>query len=142
MTFHHWSLTEWFPLCSMTRTLFTHWDSCSTLDSICPHWWFPHLCRQSSLLVVIQRVFFHALFTSGAHVRDVLCGGPFNISSESFQIFGLLLLLMLDDGGCLNSLLPMDLFLSTSTHLALGQGSRVIISTLGLAVISGRFPHY
>jgi hypothetical protein len=63
-------------------------------------------------------------------------------SSESFQIFGLLLPLMLDDGGCLNAFLPMDLFLSTSTHLALGQGSRVIFGTLGLAVISGRFPHY
>jgi hypothetical protein len=141
MTFHHWSLTEWFPLCSMTRTLFTHWDSCSTLDSICPHWWFPHLCRQSSLLVVIQRVSFMC-YLHLVHARDVLHGGPFNISSKSFQIFGLLLLLVLVDGGCLNALLPVDLFLSTSTHLSLGQGSRVIISTLGLAVISGRFPHY
>jgi hypothetical protein len=65
--------------------------------------------------------------------------------SEFFQIFGLLLLLVLDDGGCLNSLfsfLPMDLFLSTSAHLSLGHGSRVIFSTLGLAVISGKFPRY
>jgi hypothetical protein len=111
MTFHHWSLTEWFPLCLMTRTLFTHWDSCSTLDSICPHWWFPLLFRKSSLLVVIQRVSFMC-YLHLVHMGDVLCGGPYNISFESFQIFGLLLLLMLDDGGFLNSLLPVDLFLS------------------------------
>jgi hypothetical protein len=36
MTLHHWSLTKWFPLCSATRTLFTHWDSCNTLYSIFP----------------------------------------------------------------------------------------------------------
>ena len=33
-TFHHWSLTGWFPLCSMARHLFTLWDSCSVLDAI------------------------------------------------------------------------------------------------------------
>jgi hypothetical protein len=63
-------------------------------------------------------------------------------SSESFQIFGLLLPLMLDDGGFLNAFLPADLFLSNSTHLSLGQRYRVIFGTLGLTVISGRFPHY
>jgi hypothetical protein len=76
------------------------------------------------------------------HTGDMLCGGPFNISFESFQIFGLLLLLMLVDGGCLNAPLLIDLFLSNSTHLSLRQGSRVLISTLGLAVIGGRFPRY
>jgi hypothetical protein len=34
----------------------------------------------------------------------------------------------------------MDFFLSNSTHLALGHGYRVIISTLRLAFISFRFP--
>jgi hypothetical protein len=63
-------------------------------------------------------------------------------SYESFQIFGLLLFLVLDDGGCLNAFLPADPFILTSAHLALGHGSRVIFSTLGLVVISGRFPHY
>jgi hypothetical protein len=66
------------------------------------------------------------------HARDILHGGPFNISFESFQIFGLLLLLMLDDGGCLNSLLPTDLFLSTSTHLALGQDLESLLVPWGL----------
>jgi hypothetical protein len=142
MTFHHWSLTKWFQiLCSTKIKLFTHWDSCSTLDSICPHWWFPHLCRQYSLLVVIQRVSFMC-YLHLVHTGDILHGGPYNISSESFQIFGLLLLFVLDDGGCLNSLLPTDLFLSNSTHISLGHGSRVIFSTLGLTVISGRFPLY
>jgi len=43
---------------------------------------------------------------------------------------------------CINSLLLVDLFLFNSTHISLGQGSRVIFHTLGLVVISGRFPHY
>jgi len=34
MTFHHWLLTGWFPLFSMTKHLFTLWDSCSVLDAI------------------------------------------------------------------------------------------------------------
>jgi hypothetical protein len=76
------------------------------------------------------------------HTRDVLCGVTYNISSKSFQIFGLLLLLILDDGGFLNALLPTNLFLSTSTHISIRQGSRVIFSTLRLVVISGRFLHY
>ena len=34
---------------------------------------------------------------------------------------------MLDDEGCLNDFLPMDLFLSTATHLALGMRIRVFM---------------
>jgi hypothetical protein len=62
--------------------------------------------------------------------------------SKFFQIFGLLPLLVLDDGECLNSVLPIDLFLSNSSNISLGQRSKVIFSTLGIAVISGRFPCY
>jgi hypothetical protein len=54
------------------------------------------------------------------HAIDLLHGGPFTFSSKYFQIFGLLLLLMLDDGEFLNSLLQVDLFLSNSTHISLG----------------------
>ena len=39
--------------------------------------------------------------------------------------------LMLDDEGCLNSFLPMDLFLSIATHLALGMRFRVLWQYLG-----------
>jgi hypothetical protein len=140
MTFHHWSLTEWFPLCSM-KEHYSH-------IGIHAVPWIPFV-PIGGFLTFVDSLHYWLLFIGSLSctiyiwcTRDILHGGPFNISSESFQIFGLLLLLMLDDGGCLNSLLPMDLFLSTSTHLSLGQGSRVIISTLGLAVISGRFPHY
>jgi len=49
---------------------------------------------------------------------------------------------MLDDGGCVNAFLPVDLFLLTSSHLALGQVSRIICGTLGLVVTNGRFPRY
>jgi hypothetical protein len=38
--------------------------------------------------------------------------------------------LVLDYGGCLNTFLPMDLFLSNSTHIAQGQGYRVIFGNL------------
>jgi hypothetical protein len=55
------------------------------------------------------------------HTKDVLHGGSFNILSQSFKIFGLLLLLMLDDGGCLNALLPVDLFPLTSAHFLWDQ---------------------
>jgi hypothetical protein len=79
MTFHHWSLTEWFPLCSTTRKLFTHWDSCNTLDSICPHWWFPHLCWTVFIIGCYSEGLFHALFTSGACERHT--------SWWSFQYF-------------------------------------------------------
>jgi hypothetical protein len=75
------------------------------------------------------------------HARDVLHGGPFNFSSESLQIF-FLLLLMLVNGGCHNYLLPADLFVSNSTHLSLGHGYRFIISTLGISIINVRFPRY
>ena len=34
--------------------------------------------------------------------------------------------LVLDDGGCFNAFFPMDLFLSTKTHLALGMRFRVL----------------
>ena len=50
--------------------------------------------------------------------------------------------LVLVDGGCLNASLPMDLFLSLSTHLSLGIRFRVYDSTLGIAVINANFPRY
>jgi hypothetical protein len=76
------------------------------------------------------------------HARVVPQCGTTILSSESFQIFGLLLPLVLDVGRCLNAFLPADLFLSTSTNLSLGQGSRFICGALGLVVISGSFPCY
>jgi hypothetical protein len=48
--------------------------------------------------------------------------------------------LVLVDGGYLNALLPMDLFLLTTT-LYLGVISRYIYGILGLAVLSGGFLH-
>jgi hypothetical protein len=78
----------------------------------------------------------------GARKKTYSLLGLFNVSSKFFQIFILLLFLVLDDGEFPNSLLPMELFLSTSTHLALGWESRVFVSTIGLDVISGMFPHY
>ena len=49
---------------------------------------------------------------------------------------------MLDDEGCLNAFLPMDLFLLTATPLSMGMRFRVYDSTLGIAVINGNFPCY
>jgi hypothetical protein len=57
-------------------------------------------------------------------------GGSFQF--EFFQIFGLLLLLMLDDGGCLNALLPMDLFLSTSPILLWDRDLESLLVPWGL----------
>jgi hypothetical protein len=60
----------------------------------------------------------------------------------SSKIFGLLPPLVLDDGGCLNAFLPMGSLPLNLTHLSLGEGSRDMFGTLGLAIISGRLPHY
>jgi hypothetical protein len=46
---------------------------------------------------------------------------PSNISFNSFKIFVLLLFLKLDDGGCLNSILPLNIFPLTLTHFLQDQ---------------------
>ena len=67
--FHHWSLTGWFPLCSMTRHLFTHWDSCSVLDAIILIGGFLAFVNNFSSLAAIQRVLFVYYFHL-AHTKD------------------------------------------------------------------------
>ena len=48
--------------------------------------------------------------------------------------------LMLDDEGCFNAFLPMDLFLSTARHLALGMIFRVLWQYLGDCNHQWQFP--
>ena len=50
--------------------------------------------------------------------------------------------LVLDDGGCLNSLLPVDFIPSTSDHLFWDWSLESFLSALRLAVISGRFSRH
>ena len=50
--------------------------------------------------------------------------------------------LMLDDGGCLNALLPTDFIPSTSDHLFWDWSLESYLSALRLAVISGRFSRH
>jgi hypothetical protein len=118
MTSLHWSLTGEFPLCSMGRNLFTHWDLCSVLDSIRLYWRFPHICRHFSLLVASQRVSFMYYFHL-VHVRDAHGHWFMNIlfiqALPNHQY--ILLYITLDDERCLNSLLSAGLLPSTSNHL-------------------------
>ena len=50
--------------------------------------------------------------------------------------------LMLDDGGCLNALLPADFIPSTSYQLFWDRNLESFLSALRLAVISGRFSRH
>jgi hypothetical protein len=120
MTFHQWSLTEWFPMCSTSRPLFTLWDLCSTLDSIFIIGGSPHLCQWFSLSIIAQRVsFMHYSIWCMRETYSMVCPSNFHLRpSKSFSFY----FLMLDDGGCLNSLLPVDLFPSNSTHFLWDQG--------------------
>jgi hypothetical protein len=49
---------------------------------------------------------------------------------------------VLDDGGCLNALLPADFIPSTSDHLFWDWSLESYLSALRLAVISGRFSRH
>jgi hypothetical protein len=106
-------------MCLMSRPLFTLWDSCNTLGFHFPHWW-----NSSPLSVVFiigncSEGLFHALHI--VHVRDVPVVCPSNISFTVLQNIWPSTFLMLDDGGFLNSLLPMDLFPSTLAHFLWDQ---------------------
>ena len=50
--------------------------------------------------------------------------------------------LVLDDGGCLNSLIPVDFIPSNSNHLFWDRNLESFSSSLRLAVINGRFSHH
>ena len=50
--------------------------------------------------------------------------------------------LVLDDGRCLNSLLPADFIPSTSDHLLWDRNLESSLSALRLAIISGRFSRH
>ena len=61
---------------------------------------------------------------------------------ESFHIIQFSKSLVLDDGGCLNALLPADFIPSTSDHLFWDRNLESFLSALRLAVISGRFSRH
>ena len=59
--------------------------------------------------------------------------------SIPFTLYNFSEYLVLDDGGCLNSLLPANFIPSTSDHLFWDWNLEPFLSSLRLAVISGRF---
>ena len=61
---------------------------------------------------------------------------------ESFHIIQPCWVLVLDDEGCINSLLPVDFIPSTLDHLFWDRNLESFLSALRLAVISGRFSHH
>ena len=120
-TLHHWSLTGWFPFFSTTRHLwhlFTLWNSCSVLDAISLIGGFLAFVNNFSSLVSIQRVI--SMFRLHlAHAKDAQGRWFMNIffvqSPPNYEALDLFL--VMNDERCLNSLLSLGLFPSTSTHL-------------------------
>jgi hypothetical protein len=136
MTYHYWSSTEWFPLCLMSTTIITHRDSSVP--------WFP-FDLIGGFLVFVNSLHNWLLFR-----ESLLCAIPsgscwIHTSVWSFQYFCLSpsksLAFFYTSCWMMEDVL-MPYFLSTSTHLIVGHISRIIVSTLGLVVISGKFPHY
>ena len=71
---------------------------------------------------------------------QLLVHAPYDRVLPHYTIFAEYL--MLDDGGCLNSLLPADFIPSTSDHLFWDWNLESFVSALRLAVISGRFSRH
>ena len=65
-----------------------------------------------------------------------------NLWLSPSTLYNLAEYLMLDDGECLNALLPADFIPSTSDHLFWDWNLESFFSALRLAVISGRFSHH
>jgi hypothetical protein len=112
--------------------------------AMCLIWW-PCLHHTQAFLVFVNSLHNWLLFR-----ESLLCAIPYgscwiHTSLWSFQYFCLspskslgffyTSCWMMED-------VLMPYFLLTSTHLIVGHISRIIVSTLGLAVISGNFPHY
>ena len=68
--------------------------------------------------------------------------GSWTLWSSPSTLYSFPEYLMLDDGGCLNSLLWTDLIPSTSDHLFWDRNLESSLSVLRLAVISGRFSRH
>ena len=83
-----------------------------------PYWWFPQLFHHFSSLVVIQRVFF-MYYLHLEHAKDAQGRWFMNMffvrSPPNYEVPALLL--VLTDERCLNALLSVSLFPSTSAHL-------------------------
>jgi hypothetical protein len=119
MKTHYRLLTEGFPFCLTSTTIFTH------RDHKVP--WFPFYPIGGFLIFVsslhhwiLFRESLSCTIPSGAcRIRTSVWSLQFFHSSHS-KSMTFYYPLMLDDRGCPNSFLPTDLFLSTSAHLTLG----------------------
>jgi hypothetical protein len=139
---HHWLLTEKFPFCLTSTTIITH------RYHVVP--WFPFDPIGGFLVFVnnihywiLFREYFSCAIPSGAcRIRtSVWSLQSFCSSPSKYLAFYYSSCWMMED-----ALIPSFQWISSYwlQHIfALGHGSRVVFSTLWLAVISGRFclPH-
>ena len=75
----------------------------------------------------------HSLVSVHFIMISTICFEKLCPNSKTNQSF---IFLVLDDGGCLDSSLPIGIFPSTSTHLSIGMKFIFFNSTLGIAIIN------